>query len=301
MNSRKVLGRGLDSLIRQDAAATPPPPTAPPLEVGQIHWVPVDRILPNPRQPRSVMDSSRLDELARSIQEKGVLEPLLVRPDRGGTFELVAGERRLRAAQLAGRSEVPVIFRELDERSSLEIALIENIQREDLNPVDEARAYQKLAEEFGRTHADISKEVGKDRTTITNLLRLLRLPDAVLDEVSRGTLSVGHARVLLALEDVDQQLALARRMVDEGWSVRQAERHVNGKSETPEGSAQTTKPERATAARDRHVVRVEEALQYALGTQVKLSHGPKGGKIEIRYFSNEELERILDLLGIQIQ
>jgi len=247
------------------------------------------------------MDSSRLDELARSIQEKGVLEPLLVRPDRGGTFELVAGERRLRAAQLAGRSEVPVIFRELDERSSLEIALIENIQREDLNPVDEARAYQKLAEEFGRTHADISKEVGKDRTTITNLLRLLRLPDAVLDEVSRGTLSVGHARVLLAIEDVDLQLALARRMVDEGWSVRQAERHVNGKPEPPEGTAQTTKPERATATRDRHVVRVEEALQYALGTQVKLSHGPKGGKIEIRYFSNEELERILDLLGIQIQ
>ena len=300
MNSRKVLGRGLDSLIRTEGEVNPPTPATVKVDVGQIHWVSVDRIVPNPRQPRTVMDSGRLEELARSIQEKGILEPLLVRPEHSGAFELVAGERRLRAAQLAGRTEVPVIFRELDERASLEIALIENIQREDLNPVDEARAYQQLADEFGRTHADISKEVGKDRTTITNLLRLLRLPPGVLEEVSRGTLSVGHARALLGLENADEQIALARRIVEEGWSVRQIERHLNERAHT--GSENAPKREsKDPAPRDRQVVRVEEALQYALGTQVKLAHGPKGGKIEIRYFSDEELERILDLLGIQVQ
>lgn len=215
----------------------------------------------------------------------------------GDVYELVAGERRLRAAQLAGRSEVPVLFRTVDDRASLEIALIENLQREDLNPVDEARAYQKLADEFGRTHADISKEVGKDRSTITNLLRILRLPERLLDEVSRGTLSVGHARVLLILEDRDEQVSLGRRMLDEGWSVRQAERHLAERT-APHAKK---KPVATEVQRDRHVVRIEEALQYALGTQVLLSHGPKGGKIEIRYFSDEELERILELLGIEIR
>ncbi|MBK8229155.1 MAG: ParB/RepB/Spo0J family partition protein [Candidatus Eisenbacteria bacterium] len=300
MNSRKVLGRGLDSLIRQDAAPAAPVSVPTGVEVGQIHWVPVDRIVPNPRQPRTVMDTTKLEELSRSIQEKGILEPLLVRPERGGIFELVAGERRLRAAQLAGRSEVPVIFRDMDERSSLEIALIENIMREDLNPVDEARAYQKLVDEFGRTHADISKEVGKDRTTITNLLRLLRLPETVLEDVSRGTISVGHARALLALESTQEQVEIARRIAEEGWSVRQVERHLAERQASPESAQPSTPESKPAVARDRQVVRVEEALQYALGTQVKLSHSAKGGKIEIRYFSNEELERILDLLGIEI-
>lgn len=299
MNGRRVLGRGLDSLIPQPQESGPTvaiPAPMPGTEVAQVHWIPVEQIVPNPRQPRTLFNDEKLQDLARSIQEKGILEPLIVRPLEGGGFELVAGERRLRAAQLIGRAEVPVLFRALDDRASLEIALIENLQREDLNPVDEARAYQKLAEEFGRTHADISKEVGKDRSTITNLLRILRLPDSVLEEVSRGTLSVGHARVLLAFEDRDEQLKLGRRMLEEAWSVRQAERHLAERSTPRSKKAAAPAPQR-----DRQVVRVEEALQYALGTQVALTHSAKGGKIEIRYFSDEELERILEILGIEIR
>lgn len=295
MNGRRVLGRGLDSLIPQATTGQ-----SDGIGMGSVHLVPVEMIVPNPRQPRSVFDSERLEELSRSIQEKGIIEPLIVRPRENGLFELVAGERRLRAAQLAGRREVPVLFRSMDERTSLEIALIENLQREDLNPVDEARAYQRLADEFGRTHADISKEVGKDRSTVSNLMRLLRLPESVLDLVSRGTLSAGHARVLLSLEEPQEQAALASRMAEEGWSVRQAEHHLSAKR--PATGAET---KRATASappaqKDREVLRVEEALQYHLGTQVTLTHGPNGGKIEIRYFSTEELERVLELLGVEI-
>jgi ParB family chromosome partitioning protein len=197
---------------------------------------------------------------------------------------------------LAGLEEVPVLLRRSADRESLEIALIENLQREDLNPVDEARAYLRLSEEFGRTHAEISQEVGKDRTTVTNLLRILRLPHGVLNDVSRGTLSVGHARVLLGVEDPGRQADLARRMVAEGWNVRQAERFVS----------QINKPAKSRGnrpgalSRGGDVVRIEEALRYALGAEVHLDHGANGGRIEIRYESNEELERILEVFGIQI-
>jgi ParB family chromosome partitioning protein len=261
-----------------------------------VQSVPIANVRPNPRQPRRQFSDERLAELAHSIREKGIIEPLIVRQADGDELELIAGERRLRAAQLAGLEEVPVLLRRSADRESLEIALIENLQREDLNPVDEARAYLCLSEEFGRTHAEISQEVGKDRTTVTNLLRILRLPPGVLDDVSRGTLSVGHARVLLGVEDPGRQADLARRMVAEGWNVRQAERFVS----------QINKPARArgskpgTSSRGGEVVRIEEALRYALGAEVHLDHGAKGGRIEIRYESNEELERILDLLGIQV-
>jgi ParB family chromosome partitioning protein len=200
--TRKVLGRGLDALIpqvlaqpREAAYATPERPP------DQISMVPIDRISANPHQPRSDFDPSRIEELAQSIREMGILEPLILRAVESGGYELIAGERRLRAAQVAGRTEVPALIRDFEGLRSLEVALVENLQREDLNPVDEAKAYQRLVEDFGRTHAEISKAVGKDRTTITNLLRLLRLPADVLQEVSRGTLSVGNARVLLSLTD----------------------------------------------------------------------------------------------------
>lgn len=288
--SRRVLGRGLDALIPKGDAN---PELA---ESDHIRMVPLERIHPNPRQPRERFDSSRLEELAKSIQEKGIIEPLILRSTPEGGFELVAGERRLRAAQLIGHQVVPAIIRDYKDRETLEIALIENLQREDLNPVEEARAYLRLTEEFGRTHSEISQEVGKDRSTITNLLRLLRLPAEVLEDVSRGTLSVGHARVLLSVEAPDLQVALARRMIAEGWTVRRAERFVanlGAKREQPETV-------RREESRDRSEVRVEEALRYALGTEVHLNHGPKGGRIEILYESQEELERILELLGIQV-
>jgi ParB family chromosome partitioning protein len=288
--AKKVLGRGLDVLIPRGAAGTEPRPG----EVVQS--VPTANVRPNPRQPRRLFNDERLAELAHSIREKGIIEPLIVRQAEGDEFELIAGERRLRAAQLAGLEQVPVLLRRSADRESLEIALIENLQREDLNPVDEARAYLRLSEEFGRTHAEISQEVGKDRTTVTNLLRILRLPQGVLDDVSRGTLSVGHARVLLGVEDPGRQADLARRMVAEGWNVRQAERFVS-QIHKP-AKVRGSKP--GTPSRGGEVVRIEEALRYALGAEVHLDHGASGGRIEICYQSNEELERILELLGIQI-
>ncbi len=290
--SRKALGRGLDALIPRSAAQTEG------LDRDRLHRVDITQIVPNPRQPRNWFDDSKLEDLAHSIRDKGVLEPLLVRPTQGGRYELIAGERRLRAARLAGLDEVPVLFRDFEGRGSLEVALIENLQRENLNPVEEAQAYQRLAEEFGRTHTEISEQVGKDRSTIANLIRILRLPDSVLRDVSRGTLSVGHARVLLAIDDQDRQVELARQMISDGWTVREAERRL-----ASEGRSQTRKRRTSQSQveqRDLEVVRVEEALRYALGTEVHLSHGPHGGRIEIRYTENEELERILELLGIQI-
>jgi ParB family chromosome partitioning protein len=288
--AKKVLGRGLDVLI-------PRIPVGPELRPGEVvQSVPTANVRPNPRQPRRQFNDERLAELAHSIREKGIIEPLIVRQADGGEFELIAGERRLRAAQLAGLEEVPVLLRRSADRESLEIALIENLQREDLNPVDEARAYLRLSEEFGRTHSEISQEVGKDRTTVTNLLRILRLPQSVLDDVSRGTLSVGHARVLLGVEDPGRQADLARRMVAEGWNVRQAERFVSQINKP----AKVRGSKAGTPSRGGEVVRIEEALRYALGAEVHLDHGASGGRIEICYQSNEELERILDLLGIQI-
>jgi len=292
---RKVLGRGLDALIPEGSAT--PESVADGERVLQIR---IEQIIPNPRQPRREFDQSRLEELSRSIRELGVLEPIIVREATGGGYELIAGERRLRAAQQAGLQEVPALLREYAGRQTLEIALIENLQREDLNPVDEARAYVRLVEEFGRTHAEISRDVGKDRSTISNLIRLLRLPEEVLQDVSRGTLSPGHARVLLSLEAQQEQIALSRLMIREGWSVRKAEQYLARRQKGPEREADTARVPAPEPRRDREVVRIEEALRYALGTEVRLHHEGKTGRFEVFYSSTEELERILDLLGIQI-
>jgi ParB family transcriptional regulator, chromosome partitioning protein len=290
--SRKVLGRGLDALISHE------PQGSETADGDRIRQIPIGEIHPNPDQPRRRFDPSRLDELSRSIRERGVLEPLIVRQREDGTYQLIAGERRLRAARLAGHSEIPAILRDFKGEESLEVALIENLQREDLNPVDEARAYQRLSDEFARTHAEISDRVGKDRSTITNLLRLLRLPDQILESVSCGTLSVGHARVLLAIEDANEQIRMAERMTHEGWNVRQAERHVAGLTKRPAKKRKPSNGESGSGGRE--VLRVEDALRYALGTEVHLFHSAAGGRIEICYSGAEELERILDLIGVKV-
>ena len=311
--SRKALGRGLDALIPQTASGSnsgseskphTPDASSPGSSSGEaVLMVDIDKVVPNRRQPRSALDEVGLAELTDSVRERGVLEPLLVRPVEGGRYELVAGERRLRASQRAGKTQVPVLVRQVGDRASLEIALIENIQREDLNPIDEALAYRRLVEEFGRTHAEISKAVGKDRSTISNLLRLLKLPQDVLRHVSLGMVSVGHARALLNVEAEDQQVALTEQMMEEGWSVRETERFVaalqsGAAPPSPLEAKASTEPE--SSIRDPQVARVEEALRRLLGTEVRLSHGPKGGKIEIKYFSKDELERILDTLGAEV-
>ncbi|MCA9726886.1 MAG: ParB/RepB/Spo0J family partition protein [Candidatus Eisenbacteria bacterium] len=267
-----------------------------------VRLVPIEKIVPNPRQPRKTIQDETLNELADSIRERGVLEPLLVRANLDGSYELIAGERRLRAAQRAGLFEVPVLQKEIGDQASLEIALIENIQREDLNAVDEARAYQRLVDEFGRTHAEISVAVGKNRTTVTNLLRLLQLPESVLNLVASSQLTSGHARALLKVDSPEKQIFLAETIVREGWSVREVERATSAEEEPTDAPPRESRNagSQSSPSRDPQVVRVEDALRTALGTEVRLSHTPKGGKIEIRYFSTEELERILELLRIEV-
>jgi ParB family chromosome partitioning protein len=285
--TRKVLGRGLDALISSDSAAVATegrPPQAGTLELA------VDVISPNPFQPRTRFDEAGLKELADSIRSAGVLQPLLVRRASPGNYQLVAGERRLRAAQLAGLVNVPVIIRGFDDRAMMELALIENIQREDLNPIDEAKAYQALVEKVGLTHDQLSERVGKQRATITNSLRLLGLPAEVMDMVSRGTLSGGHARALLGLENRGDQLAAARYVAAKGFSVRRTESYVRRKQRAGHARPRTSKTGGLTEW--------ENKLQQRFSTQVAISHGRKGGKVVFEYYSQEDLERLLEAWGV---
>ena len=293
--TRKALGRGLEALIPR------PTPTQEkgPAPFPEQRMAPVDQILPNPWQPRRTNDPEKMEELVRSVQARGILEPLLVRRV-GDTYELVAGERRLRAAQRTGIKEVPIIIVNIDDIDCLEIALIENLQREDLNPVDEARAYLMMTEEFGRTHDEIAARVGKDRSTVTNLLRLLRLPPAVLSLVADGSLAIGHARALLVLDNPEVQERWARRIVDERMSVRETESRLSERSES-----MSTGPEkkltRRAVPRDPHLARVEEAVRRRIGSEVRLHVNRRGsGRLELLYADQEGLERILEFLGVQV-
>lgn len=247
---------------------------------GSPTKLPLALIKPNPEQPRRRFDQAALEELAASIRKQGLLQPLLVRP-KGEAYELVAGERRYRAAQLAGLKEAPVIVRDLNDREALELALVENLQREDLNPVEEALGYQRLLD-MGHSQAQIAEAVGKARSTVTNALRLLQLDDESREALAAGRISAGHARALLMLPET-QRPRLLRRIVKEKLSVRQAERLAS----RPE------KPRRREAYPD-----LARDLENRLGLKVRFS-GEKRGKLEIYYFSEEELEAILDLLGYQ--
>ena len=260
---------------------------------------PVDQILPNPWQPRRTNDPEKMEELVRSVQARGILEPLLVRRV-GDKYELVAGERRFRAAQRIGMKEVPIILVDAGDIDCLEIALIENLQREDLNPVDEARAYLIMTEEFGRKHDEIAAQVGKDRSTVTNLLRLLRLPPAVLSLVADGPLTTGHARALLVLDNPEIQERWARRIVEEEWSVRETEHRLAERSRAT-GPGAEKKSIRRTITRDPHISRVEEAIRRRVGSEVHLRVNRRGGgKLELLYADQKSLERLLDLLGVQV-
>jgi len=286
--TRKALGRGLDALISGDTATVAtegrPPGTA------GVTEIPVDSISPNPFQPRSRFDEDTLRELADSIRSTGVIQPLLVRRIGMGEYQLVAGERRLRASQLAGLARVPVIVREFDDRAMLELALVENIQREDLNPIDEAKAYQALVEKVGLTHDQLSERVGKQRATITNALRLLTLPAEVMDMVARGSLSAGHARAVLGLENRGDQLAAARYVVSKGFSVRRTEAFIRRK--------QRTAGSRPRTSRLAGVGEWETKLQQRFATRVVITPGRKGGKVEFEFYSQEDLERLLEAWGV---
>lgn len=315
------LGRGLNALIAQGGgtgptaaksrAPAPKPaarepvvsPDAQGAESGGPVEAPIHMIVANPWQPRGHFDEESLEELAASIREMGVLSPLLVRKrPEGGGYQLVAGERRFRAAQRAELKKVPVIVRELTDREALEIALVENLQRRDLNVIEEAEGYQRLAEEFGLTQETIAKRVGKGRATVANALRLLALSTPVRDMVEDGRLSPGHAKVLLSLEIAPEQEAVAEECVRARWSVRELERRVKirlrptGKRTSPGG-----KPDIPTD----HLQHLTDQLHQRLGTGVRivptrtLPNGKKQrGKVEIDIYSNDDLDRVLEILGL---
>lgn len=278
---RSGLGRGLDALIPAGQA-----------EVGGLHHLPLDRIEPNPHQPRSQFEEEPLRALAASIREVGLLQPVVVRPEQEGRFVLVAGERRWRAARMAGMTEIPALVREGDETGLLPQALVENLQREDLSPLEEAGAYQQLLEDFGWTHEEIGRRVGKSRTAVTNVLRLLQLPPAIQGMLDRGELSAGHARALLGLEDVAFAGHLARRAIEEGWSVRQVEEAVRDRTGAETSAEPRGRGKGGRGTRPAAIVELEGRLAERLGTRVRIDYGGKGGKLVVRFGSLDELERI---------
>ncbi|MBW8840123.1 MAG: ParB/RepB/Spo0J family partition protein [Gemmatimonadetes bacterium] len=288
MTETKRLGRGLEALLgpvsREQADAS-----------GTLRELPIAQVRPNPYQPRTRIDEPALAELAQSMEASGLLQPVVVR-SQGGAYELIAGERRWRAAQRLGWSKIPAVVKDVDDRTLLTLALIENLQRDDLSPIDEAAGYQRLGEEFHLGHAEIARAVGRDRSTVANLLRLLQLPDEVQAMLHEGRLSEGHGRALLGVSDGERQVALARQAVEQGWSVREVEAVVAGqRTRTKAGRrpASTTKP--ATA----DVKRVEDALRKRLGTDVRVTARRRGrGLVTISYYSNDDLARLLEqILG----
>ncbi len=286
---RPGLGKGLDALIPLDDATTPATPSeaegAP--QASGVAQIPISQISPNPRQPRAQFDPEGITELATSIKEHGVLQPLIVTQDaQTKAYILIAGERRLLAAQEAGLEAVPVILREATDQDRLEIALIENVQRADLSPLETAEAYRQLADDFKLAHGVIAERVGKSRVAVTNTLRLLNLPPSVKQALAQGKITEGHARALLALPSSQAQAAALQTVIDKELNVRQTEalvRKLTGeKPETPPKPAPV--PE---------LVELKERLESSLGTKVNLKHGPKGGTITVHYYSDEELDSLI--------
>jgi len=288
LERRPALGKGLSALI---------PDVAEPVRQGAIE-VDIDLIAPNEKQPRVQLDAAKLDELARSIKENGVIQPILVQRI-GDLYRIIAGERRWRAAQRAGLLKVPVIVRDLPidaERQVLQLALIENIQREDLNPVDEAAAYQRLADEFSMTQDQIAAAVGKDRSSVANYVRLLKLADEVRADLASGALSMGHARALLGLADHASQRQASREVISRGLSVRETESLVKRLASAGGAAAQRARHAEAPP-NDVHTRAAEDRLRFALGTKVRIVRRGQGGTIEISFGSEAELNRIYEQIA----
>ena len=306
---KPALGRGLGALLggnpvlNQPASAPAPAaltPVVPPSASDareRVQRVPLDRIRPCPLQPRKDFSAEALRELADSIREQGIVQPLIVR-ERGGYFELIAGERRWRAAQLLQLPEVPVIAREADDRVVLELALIENLQRENLNAIEEAHGYEQLTGQFQLTQEEIALKVGKSRAAVANAVRLLKLPQTVQNYVREGRLSVGHAKVILGITDEKTQMLAAERAIKEGLNVRQTEGLV-AKLQARDAHKSSVRPETIAApGSDPHVARIEDRLREKLGTKVQLRYAQGKGAVEISFFSDDELERVLQILGV---
>jgi ParB family chromosome partitioning protein len=291
VEKKPALGKGLSALIPDATSTLDTPPTS--------FDVDIDLLEPNRYQPRTQYDEVKLDELARSIAASGIIQPIVVRRLPASTssspqFQIIAGERRWRAAQRAGLHRVPVLVRDVadgDRRALLELALIENVQREDLNPIEEASAYQRLAEEFQFRQEDIAERVGKDRATVANTMRLLKLPAEVQANVASGVLAMGHARALLSLASADDQRRVAREVVTRGWSVRETEALVKRQQSGKPGSATLR-----AAQKDVHTRAAEDELRLALGTDVTIKRRGKRGVVQIAYSNDDELQRIYEYL-----
>lgn len=306
--AKPALGRGLGALLGEvSTSIKPAQPSAAdetteveetPAKGERVEIVPLTRIRPCPLQPRKDFPEESLRELADSIRSQGIVQPLVVRM-RGEYYELIAGERRWRAAQLAGLSEVPVLVREADDTAALEMALIENLQRENLNPIEEAQGYQQLIDQFKLRQEDVAAKVGKNRATVANALRLLRLPAEVQAYLKNGQISVGHAKVILGLERAEEQQLAAVHVIRDNLNVRQTEALVarwlaRGRT-VKESEAVSSK---VGDQRDVHVVSLENRLMEKLGTKVHLRYKRGKGSVEIRFFSDDELERILQIIGV---
>ena len=315
MGKKAALGRGLSALLPSqpdDGGETPEAgtPEAPPSRLyrfedrvrllGRVADIEIDAISPNPYQPRKDFDEKALDELAASIRTLGIIQPITVRALGSGRFEVISGERRLRAARRAGLKRVPAYVREADTEELLEMALVENVQREELNPVEIALGYHRLMEECGLTQEQVADKVGKGRTTVANMLRLLKLPPSVQAALRDGTLSIGHARALIPIDDEAEQARLLREIRDEELSVRQVEERVRALRTPEEPPAEEPPAEETPALPEREALQVQDftnRLRGRFSTQVQIRHRPDGrGRIELAYYSPEDLERLLDLL-----
>jgi ParB family chromosome partitioning protein len=286
--TRKVLGRGLGALIPQKPPEKPPQSAAGP--PGGLLQLDIEKIVPSPHQPRKEFAADKLDELSASISARGLIQPVIVRPLGDGRYELIAGERRWRAAGRAGLVKIPAVVRNAESAEAMELALIENIQRENLNPIETARAYQHIAEMFDFSHEEIAARVGKDRTSVTNLLRLLNLPLEIQGDVASGALTMGHARALLGLDGRDAQLAARTAVLAKGLSVRETElfvKRLSGPRRKKPGTEQKY---------DIYIKELENSIRSALSTKVSIRHRGKGGVIELHYYSVEELDRLVNHL-----
>src|SRR3989454_1588033 len=282
MISKRGLGRGLGALLSSE-----------PAEAESLIEVPIDQIEVNPNQPRKVFDFTALDELAASIRSSGVIQPIIVRR-LAGSYQLIAGERRWRAARQAGLERIPAVVRDATDAQSIELALVENLLREDLNPIEAAQAYQKLLAEFGWTQEELAQRIGKDRTSIANCLRLLRLPEEIQANLRSGRLTMGHARALLALPTVSEQLRLRDEILTHDWSVRTTEDSIRAKESLAEARGLAPRKGRRRSV---ELAALEEALQRGLMTRVRIIGNERKGKIEVSYATADELERLSDLLG----
>lgn len=284
MQLKRGLGRGMESLI--------PPPIVEPDDAGGRTYrsVPIDSVVPNRLQPRTVFDEEKIRELSESIKEQGIIQPLVVSPVGDGRYELIAGERRLRAARLAGFEEVPVIIKKVDDEGLLAISIIENIQREDLNPIEEARAFQELTGQFGLTQEDVAKKVGRSRSSVANSLRLLALPRLIQEDVAAGRYSAGHARAILSIEGLHDQLKFRERIIRHLPTVRDVEKMVQSF-----GSGAKKAPRRRPPLTPQ-MGEVVDAMKAKLGTKVEIVPRGRGGKVVIDYYSAQDLDRVYRLI-----